>query len=455
MPESSPKPSRHGRGRCNLRWIVSLCLTAGSPLIANAQQADTEAQSLANTDQLVPDFSVTASSSVDDTTTSGVGEQVNSPLRVTLAQEGSYKVESPQGVIKNRSLLRVEYSKYLLDNFYVQLDGRATRFWGDDHRHDAEGEDFIVAQAYVQTSFRSTAIRAGFQAVPWGESILAPITDEISPRDNRELFNFNLEELRLGQPMLVVDQFTGWGSVSVFFNPHASFNKNPERGTAYSFDRFRYRSEIAGESDLSEYGASWRKTFTSGDITFMTASLVDNDYALRMDDDGFVTRERARFSMTGMSFNYAFSDFVLRGEAALKSDQPYNTAALQIVKRDAVDAYLGLEYAPTATLTFSVEGINQHISDWSSEVASAPRDSQSLLLSMTKTLMHEDLSINLMNFYTQPGNSNLVILQTTYDWNDNLRYGFNVVYPYSRDETSGLWNVRDQKQVVFRIQYQF
>ena len=63
--------------------------------------------------------------------------------------------------------------------------------------------------------------------VPWGESILAPITDEVSPRDNRELFNFNLEELRIGQPMLVIDQFSDWGSVSMFFNPRASFNKNP------------------------------------------------------------------------------------------------------------------------------------------------------------------------------------------------------------------------------------
>jgi hypothetical protein len=60
-----------------------------------------------------------------------------------------------------------------------------------------------------------------------------------------------------------------------------------------------------------------------------------------------------------------------------------------------------------------------------------------------------------MNFYSQPGNSNLAILQTTYDWNDNLRFGFNVVYPYTRDEQAGLWNVRDQKQVAFKVQYQF
>jgi hypothetical protein len=444
--------------RNDLRLIVPLCLAAVNPLIARAEQLapEPETDSGSNTDQAVPDFSIVDSSAAEESTerNSATG-QPSSPLRVTLAQEFSYKLENPQYVVKNRSSLRVEYFKYLLDNFYVQLDGKATGFWGADHRRDAEGEDFMVSQAYVQTSFGHTAIRAGFQSLPWGESILAPITDEISPRDNRELFNFNLEELRIGQPMLVIDQFSGWGSVSAFFNPRASFNKNPERGTAYSFDRFRYRSEVAGESDLSEYGASWRKTFTRGDITFMTASLIDNDYALSMNDDGTVTRERARFSMNGFSFNYAFSDFVLRGEAAWKKDLPYNTAELQVVKRDAIDAYVGLEYQASSTLTLSVEAINQHISDWTGEVASAPRDSQSLLVSLTKLLMHEDLNIQVMNFTTQPGNSNLAILQTTYDWNDNLRFGFNVVYPYTRDEKAGLWNVRDQKQVALKVQYQF
>jgi len=446
-----------GQSLRDLGLIVPLCLAAANPSFARAEltSSEQEADSGSNTDRAVPDFSIVDWSAEDSTQGSSAAGQSTSPLRVTLAHELSYKAEKPQYVVKNRSSLRVEYSKYLLDNFYVQLDGKATGFWGEDHRHEAEGEDFMLSQAYVQTSFGNTAIRAGFQSVPWGESILAPITDEVSPRDNRELFNFNLEELRIGQPMLVVDQFSGWGSVSMFFNPRASFNKNPERGTAYSFDRFRYRSEVAGEADLSEYGASWRKTFTRGDITFMTASLIDNDYALGMNEDGTVTRERARFSMNGFSFNYAFSDFVLRGEAAWKRDLPYNTAELQIVKRDAVDAYLGLEYQASSTLTLSVEAINQHISDWSGEVASAPRDSQSLLLSLTKLLMHEDLNIQVMNFYTQPGNSNLAILQTTYDWNDNLRFGFNVVYPYSRDPQAGLWSVRDQKQVAFKVQYQF
>ncbi|WP_153067254.1 hypothetical protein [Steroidobacter cummioxidans] len=456
MPTLLLEQSRQGHVRCDLRLIVPLCLTAVNPLLAGAEQLTTEPESNSSTDQAVPDFSIFDSAAEESSPGGGMGgRQATSPLRVTLAHEVSYKVEEPQFVVKNRSSLRVEYSKYVLDNFYVQLDGKATGFWGEDHRHDAEGEDFLVSQAYVQTSFGRTAIRAGFQSLPWGESILAPITDEVSPRDNRELFNFNLEELRIGQPMLVVDQFSGWGSVSMFFNPRASFNRNPERGTAYSFDRFRYQPEVSGETDLSEYGASWRKTFTRGDITFMTASLIDNDYALRMNDDGTVSRERVRFSMNGFSFNYAFSDFVLRGEAAWKSKLPFNTAEMQIVERDAIEAYLGLEYSVSSTLTLSVEGINQHVSDWSAEVASAPRDSQSLLVTLTKLLMHEDLNIQVMNFYTQPGNSNLAILQTTYDWNDNLRFGFNVVYPYTRDEQAGLWNVRDQKQVALKVQYQF
>jgi hypothetical protein len=451
MPLVSPAPPRR-RHRQAVTARVALGVAIGLPVIAGADEVVVGPEP---DPAGVAGLEATDSAAADESPTTDGHERRNSPLRVTLAQEAAYKVEKPEYVVKNRSSLRVEYSKYLLDSFFLQLDGRATEFWVGDHRHAAEGHDLTVSQAYVQTSHGQTSIRVGYQTLPWGESILAPITDEVSPRDNREAFNFNLEELRLGQPMLAVDQFSKWGQWSAFYIPRASFNKNPQRGTAYFFDPFQYHEAIAGTKDQSEYGASWRKTFTSGDVTLMGASLIDHDYALQMEPDGLVTRERQRFSLAGAVFNYAMKEVIIRGEVAWKSPQPFNDAAVQIVRRDEIDAYLAVEYQPDTSLRLSIEGINQHVVNWTDEIKSAPRDSRSLLLSVTQLLMHDDLSINVMDFYTAPRKSNLTILQTTYRWNDNVRLAFNVVYPYSRDNESSLWNLRDQKQIVFRVQYQF
>ncbi|KQV49732.1 hypothetical protein ASC93_12815 [Massilia sp. Root335] len=378
----------------------------------------------------------------------------DSPLRVTLAQEAAYKAEQPDRLIKNRTSVRLEYSQYFLDHFVVQFSGKTTAFLKKDHRHDAERTDTTVSQAYVQTSAGQTSVRAGIQALAWGESLLAPITDVVSPRDNRELFNFNLEELRIGQPMLAVDQYSSFGRWSMFWIPKPAFNKNPKPGTAYSFDPFRYRARIEGD-DGGEYGASWKKNSENADVTLMAASLVDNDYGLAMNADGTVTRVKERYALAGLSFTYALKSFVLRGEAALKSSKAFNDAALRIVKKRAFDSYLGLDYRYSATLTVGVELVDQHIAGWTDAIQGYARDNRSLLLNVSKTMMNDDLTVNLLHFQNRPYRASVTVLESTYKWNDHVTLGFNASVPDTNDRRSALWNVRDQKQVGFRIQYQF
>lgn len=376
------------------------------------------------------------------------------PLRVTLSHEIGYKVEDPERWIKNRSSLQLEYTQYLHDAFSLRFNGKATNFWNRDHRHAEEKHDTWVSQAYVQTSFGQTSIRAGIQTMPWGESILAPVTDEVSPRDNQELFNINLEELRIGQGMLVVDQFSALGQWSVFYIPRPKFNKSPRRGSAYDFDPFAYRPGIEGEKG-GEYGASWKKNFESADFTLMGASLLENELAVRVNEAGLAVRSQERFSMAGAVLNVALRDFVLRGELAWKQDRPFNTQAMGIVKKNTLDAYIGIDYRYSPTLTFSLEAVNQHISGWQEDIAGAPRDRQSLLLSFTKLLLNEDLSINVINFSNRPYTSNLSMLMASWKWNDQLTFGLNAMYPHVKDKRAGLWNVRDQKQLALKVQYQF
>lgn len=378
------------------------------------------------------------------------------PTRVTLAHELTYKVEAPQHGVKNRASVRVEYARHFLNQSFLQFDAKHTQFLDHDHRHGAEGSDTRVSQAYVQTSVNKTSVGLGIQTVAWGESILAPVTDEVSPWDNRELFNFSLEELRVAQPMVSVDQYSELGRFSAFYTPYPKFNKNPGKGTAYYFlpaDVIIERSADA-KRVRPEYGLNWRKSVGSADVSVMAARLTDNDYALRADGAGRLVAEKTRYSLAGMTFGYTVKKFLFKTEFGWKFPKAFNDAQMQIVRRNQVDSYLGIEYRHSATLSLGLEGVNQHIAGWD-DTLQTPRNRQSILFTMTKLLMNDDLSIRALQFVNSPDTAMLTMLMTTYKWNDNLTLNLNAIAPSTGNRKSGLWNVRDQKQLAFTIQYQF
>lgn len=453
--------------KCGLMlWCGVLALALPLQAVAQSPEQDV-AVTATEVETTVPETSetgVTTEASVDEASVeiefndageaSGTEAPAESPLRVSTAHEYGYKSQHPGRTVKNRASLRLEYGRTFNGRFSVQFDAKANVFFGGDHRRVADDHDIMVTQTYLQSSFGQTSMRAGIQTLPWGESMLAPITDEISPRDNREMFNFNLEELRIGQPMLVVDHYTDSTRWSGFVVPKASFNKSPADGTLYDFDTLRYHRGSVGDSG-AEYGASWKKNFDHADITLMAASLIDNDYARRLGDDGLTTRVRERFTLTGMAFTRAMGNFVLRGEAAVKFGKPFNDQALQIERKRTIETYLGLDYRPTPTLSMSAEVLNQHVSDWDTDIVGVARNRQTGMLSLQKNFMNDDLSITVQAFGFWPNASTLSMLLASWTVNDNLTLSVNVAVPTTDSRQGSLWAVRDQKQTLFKIQWQF
>ena len=390
------------------------------------------------------------------------------PKRITLRHEVSYKFEDPSAIKNNRFSLLLEYSKYLLDNFYIKLDSKLNAFWIKDHRAEADNEKIAFQnnfiEGFLQFSIKQTSIKAGVQKMIWGESEAGAITDVISPRDYSELFFISLEESRRGQPMISVDQFTKIGDWTVFFVPFPAFNRYPLKGTAYYFDPFngnaRYRDEKTDKGNF-EYGLKWKKTFGSSDISLMSASLIDNDYAFRADGysaDGLilVTRMKQRFNIAGMTLNYTFGDFILKGEAAVKLKKSYNSVSYQIVKRNAIDAALVLDYTPKGgSLALSLEAVNSHTCGWNDEIQIVPRNIYSLVFTWNKTFFNQNLSIFGMTIYTSPYTSFLHKLMLSYKLSDHITLFLDGFYPDVRDERNTNWRYSDQKQVDFKIQYQF
>lgn len=403
---------------------------------------------------------------MEDTKTSFLFSLLNG-ARFTLTHEAFYKVIEPSGLMSNRSSARLEVSRPIGRYFFLQLDTKETFFWENDHRAEAVGKkvatDFFTRKAFLQASFADTSIKAGVQILIWGESEGGAITDVVTPRDYSEAFFICLEESRVGQPMVLLDQFTSFGDVSLFFVPDAQFNEYPERNTAYEYDIFNasttYREESSNNVE-SEFGGRWKKTFGQSDVALMAASLIENDYAYRLDGftdtgDMIISKHKKRFSMAGIAFNHVRGSFLYKGEMGIKMPRHFNNSDLQIEKKDVLDTALGFDYSPGGIYTLSLELVNSHIVNWESDLVGVREDSNSVILAWYKNFLHETLSVNWMTIYTTPGRSFVHTLRTAYEWNNYLTLKFEAYWPDISDSENDLWIYRDQKQAAFKIQIQF
>lgn len=417
---------------------------------------------------------------LDDTLQSGVSERekpsfwktyVFEPMRLGLSYEAAYKVTKPDRLEKNRFSFRLEYSKFLFNNFFLFLDTKGLVFMKNDHRarestfwvnDEAKISDLSFAgrtrDAYLQASFYKTSIRGGIQTLAWGESDFAVVTDEISPIDYREPLNLNIDELKMGQLMLTVDQYSPFGDWSAFFIPFPKLNEYPKEGTSYYYDPFdgniKYK-EKKQDDVLFEYGIRWKKTFGKSDVSIMGASLINNDYAQQMDSPDVITQSKYRFYMTGTTFNFAINKFLLKGEAAIKFSKVYNNQSFQILKKNAFDASFGVDYSANSTLTLSVEAMNGHVIGWNDEIQGMSKNNYMLLFVLSKLLMKDDLSINWATMYNGPHTSFFNLLSTSYRWNDHLSFYLDVLLPISNDANSGIYQYRDQKQIACKVLFQF
>ena len=379
-------------------------------------------------------------------------------FRVSLTHEISYKFASPKRVVNNRSSVRLEFAKALTSNLYARLDTKYNLHWGNDHRARAKDEnpfrELVTREAYLQSSFGTTSFRLGYQILPWGVSEGGAITDEVSPRNSAEYFFISLEESRVGQPMLTMDHFGDAGQWTAFLVPRPGYNKYPDIGSEYdipgSFEQ-KAPDDDWGNFGTWEFGARWKRTFGKSDISLMAARLIDNDYLVR----------QQRFQMYGLTANIAIDNLLLRAEVALKKPRaffalPAGSSDRIVVESDQLDSSFGFDYSPGGRpLTYSAEIVSSHLMDWRDDIVGRERNEVSLVGSVTNKFFNDNLTLTLLSTYTRPYTSFQHKFLSSYQIDDNSTVYFELFYPDERDERSGTWPYRDQKQFVLRYQYQF
>ena len=388
--------------------------------------------------------------------------------RFSLKQELANRIKKPYPLANNRTFFRVEYEKHFLDNFYLHFDVMETAYWGKDHRAKARSVDVFTESttrdAYLQFSRANTSVKMGKQILIWGESDAGAVTDVISPRNLSELFFIPLEQSRIGQFMLTVDQFSPLGDWSFFHVPDAQFNQYPEKGTAYFIDPFEGVAEArTADKKLREYGLRWKKTFGRSDISVMAARLIDNDYVIRSDAPAsdarpLIRRDAQRFNMLGATFSHVTGSLLFSAEVAKKLPKAFLVpASRRIVQKDVVDTSLRVEYSlgNAGNHSVSLEAVNKRVLDWDKRILPTPKNSNSLVLGWRNSFLNENLTVDWLTVYNPNQTSFQHSLFLGYKLDGRVSLSLDAFYLSVKDRNNDLYAYRGQNNAVFRILYQF
>lgn len=385
---------------------------------------------------------------------------------ITLMHEVSVPTRELDNIVNNRSSVRIEYENHFFKNYFLRFDTKLIGFYANDHRSEADGSDFCfetsVREAYLQYSSGLNSWKFGQQILIWGESDVGAITDVISPRNVSELFFISLEESRIGQLVLTWDRFTSSGDWSFFFVPFPRLNTYPDPGTAYFIDPFAGQFVEEEKESGQEFGGRWKKTFGVLDLSFMAASLVDNNYLYQLKEitpDGRfqVDKERRRYNMTGLAFIASNGNFLFTGEAAYKFSKSFTNSKIDIVERDIVEASLRTEYSlgKSGSHSISLEIADSYIINWDENTSPAPENNYSIVLGWNNTFFNDNLNISFLSLYNTPYTSWQHSLFATYKVSDRISVKMDAFYMTVDDDRSDYYNFRNNNSIVFRILYQF
>ncbi|MCP3925309.1 MAG: hypothetical protein GY714_22270 [Desulfobacterales bacterium] len=383
--------------------------------------------------------------------------------RFTLQQNLAYQTGESDGLIVNRSSIRVEWSNLFSDNYYLHFDGKLTMFGSHDHSNDSLEED--MREGYLQISMGNLSVSFGKKIVVWGEADGAVVTDIISPRDKSEFAFTTLSESRVGQYLLLFDLYTDSGTWSFIVNPDPRINTGPESCSEYYIDSFPdslFEVEVKNpdESD-TEFAFRWKQTFGKSDLSIMAGDLVENQAVYRYSGSNSgkyqLSKGFSRYQMIGIAANYASGNFLWKQEVAYKANRSFQkqtfTEYNNLLEKDVLDMALGVEYN-YSKFNLYLEASNQLILNWESTLYNEENET-SIIFIMGYDFLNETLKLEYSLSYQIQNRYTVHKVESDYEFTDNLRGILSFTYLDFDKESSALWQLRKKDRVDLNIKYIF
>lgn len=380
--------------------------------------------------------------------------------RFTLQQELSYNVSSPASIETNRSSLQLEWNRNLSDVVYVHADAKYNIYWNDDTRietGDSIDDGWNIRNVYLQKTWGNMSAAVGHQIIILGESETSVVADVFSPRNQSDFIFTSLEESRLSQLMLKVDQYTGLGHFTFLLNPFPKVDETPQAASVPTGLVLQ-----DDELDLSpEFAIRWKKVVGRGDYSVFLANLVDNAVVYQfvevLDNGILVDARYNRYSMFAGAANYTFGNSSVQTEFAYNADRSFQTSGPfsdsndGIFRSDQFKLSLGLSHTQDSVRTWTF-GVSKPLIFGSNEFFNKKRqESTDIVFSVSESFLHETLDLGYTLLYGFVNETEVHKITGDYQFTDNLSLGLSAFY------YDNVFSNQDQKKtsVLTRLRYAF
>lgn len=389
---------------------------------------------------------------------SGVDRQFDG--RFTLQQELSYNVSSPSSIETNRSSLQLEWNRNLSDVVYVYADVKYNIYWNDDTRienGDSIDDGFNIRNVYLQKTWGDMSAAVGHQIIILGESETSVVADVFSPRNQSDFIFTSLEESRLSQLMLKIDQYSDLGHITFLLNPFPKVDETPKASRVPP--GLVLQDE---EVDLSsEFAIRWKKVVGRGDYSVFLANLADNNVAYQfveaLDNGMLVDARYNRYNMFAGAANYTFGNTSVKTEFAYNADRTFQTSGPfsesndGIFKSDQFKLSVGLSHTQDSVRTWTFGVSKPVVFDSNEFLDKKALESTDIVLGVSESFLHETLDLSYTLLYGFVNESEVHKVTSEYQFTDNLSLGLSA-FLYDN-----VFSNQDQKKtsVLTRLRYAF
>jgi len=326
----------------------------------------------------------------------------------------------------------------------------------DEYEGELEFDELYLAGSLTDR----LDFKIGRQVVVWGKADNLRVTDVLNPLDNRIPGLVDIKYKRLPVTMSKFDYYTGaWNFSGIVVN-EVRFDKVP----VFNSDFYPGDAPAPPEREPTsfslgsqQFGLAVNGIFSGWDLSLYQAWLYDNRAHLTL-ESGTPVRVHERVSMSGLTGNVAFGNWLLKGEGAWWHALKFATVPDEQV--DRLDLMVGVEYTGFSETMLSFEFVNRHLVDFDERLKLSPdfaqQDLQQTALMFSRDFVNDTIQFKVLCsiFGTHGEDGAFERFQIEYDFSDHVTLTGGVIFYQSGDQIA-FSGVEDNDRVFLEYLYAF
>lgn len=308
-----------------------------------------------------------------------------SPLSFWIREEAAYRTASPEDWSKIKTVGYLSVSQRLSEAVKFKVSGRGyydavfdavdtyPKAVKDDQQKEAD-----LRETFVDVSLGDFDARLGKQTVVWGEAVGLFFADVVNAKDLREFVLPDFDYIRTPQWMADLSYQIGPVRLEAVWIPVLDFNRFAKPGAefAYALPPLPAGTEVV-LNDTKEPENKTKNSDGGGRLSFLVSGWdigLFHFYAWDRFPTYFRTvdvnpatgkprvtfdPEHTRIRQTGLTLSKSVDPVVLRAEFVYAQDRYFPVSDLTtprgVLKKDSLDALIGLSYTPSRYLDTNIQ----------------------------------------------------------------------------------------------------